>query len=62
MSVKVVDIHLAALRHGKCPPLFTSTSLTNFKALKTSITLFTFLKLRGGVGEMLNWYPTGLCQ
>ena len=33
MSVKVVDIHLAALRHGKCPPLFTSTSVTNFKAL-----------------------------
>ena len=33
MSVKVVDIHLAALRHGKFPPLFTSTSVTNFKAL-----------------------------
>ena len=29
VSVKVVDIYLAALRLGKCPPLFTSTSVNN---------------------------------
>ena len=29
VSVKVVDIYLAALRLGKYPPLFTSTSVNN---------------------------------
>ena len=29
VSVKVVDIYLAASRHGKYPPLFTSTSVNN---------------------------------
>ena len=29
VSVKVVDINLAALRLGKYPPLFTSTSVNN---------------------------------
>ena len=29
VSVKVVHIYLAASRLGKCPPLFTSTSVNN---------------------------------
>ena len=33
VSVKVVDIYLAALRLGKCLPLFTSTSVNNCELL-----------------------------
>ena len=44
VSVKVVDIYLAASRLGKYPPLFTSTSVINCKLchLKT-IKLYTEL-------------------
>ena len=45
VSVKVVDIYLAASRLGKYPPLFTSTSVINCKLcdLKT-IKLYTELQ------------------
>ena len=42
VSVKVVDIHLPALWHGNCPPLFNSTSVTNFKALNLNRMLCLF--------------------
>ena len=37
VSVKVVDIYLAASRLGKYPPLFTSTSVNNCKLTSTEL-------------------------
>ena len=51
VSVKVVDIYLAASRLGKYPPLFTSTSVNNINLL------LIILQKNTNQPHFLNTYP-----